>query len=159
MTFPLNSFSQYVVVKDACSSENSGAPSVITAAAGLDNVKVTGQTIDRKQSNGALAHSMSVCTAWVAALTDTKTMSLAHEIQESDDGSTWDTAEAIEAATVKVTSDGGGNERGEEEYAVDLMSRKRYFRINVTLDLNAANTDTASFHTVAVMGGFDILPQ
>lgn len=160
MTFPLNNVGQYVVAKDACSSANSGAPSLITAAGTGDATKVTGQTLDRKQSDGALAHSCVVSTAYLAALQATETLSLAHELQESADGSTWDTAEAIEASTVKATGEAGGsNERGVDEHSVNLMARKRYIRFNVTPDLSASGTDTATFHTQAVLGGFDIIPQ
>jgi len=159
MTFPLNSIGQYVKNVDLCSSESSSAPSVITAAGGLDNVKVTGQTIDRKQSDGAMAGSVAIATSYLAALTDTKTVSLAHEIQYSSDGSTWDTAVEIEELTVKATSDGGTNERGCDEHAVDLMAQKQYFRVNVTLDLSHSGTDTATFHSVGTLGGFSIIPQ
>lgn len=154
---PLGTANQFVKMFDANASENSGAPSVITAAAGLDNVKVTGQTIDRK-SGTALAHSAEIATSWLAALTNTKTLSLAHEIQESADDSTWDTAEVIEAATVKQTATSSTNFRGCDRHRLNLMGRKRYFRINVTLDLNAGATDTAEFMTQACLTGWNQTP-
>jgi hypothetical protein len=150
------SLGEYVVSVDACSSENSGAPSLITAAGTGDATKVTGQTIDRYQSGG-FAKSIVVQTSYLAALTAAKDLELAHELQESDDGSSWDTAEVIEATTVKAT--GAGNKRGVDEHAVDCTNRKRYIRFNVTPDLTASGTDTATFHTVATLGGFDQLPQ
>jgi hypothetical protein len=147
----------YVTTHDACSSESSGAPSVITAAGGLDNVKVTGQTIDRVSSDGGMAQSAVISTAYLAALTAAKTLSLAHEYQDSDDGSSWNTAVAIEAAAVKAT--GAGNKRGVDEHNLDLRGLARYVRINVTADLSNTATDTATFHTEAVLGGYDRLPQ
>lgn len=146
----------FVTVNDACSSENSGAPSLITAAGTGDATKVTGQTVDRKVGT-AKARSCVVSTAYLAALTAAKTISLAHEVQYSDDGSTWDTAVVIEASAVKAT--GAGNKRGVDEHKINLESQKRYFRINVTPDLSHTSTDTATFHTTVVLGGFSQVPQ
>jgi len=157
-SFPLNDAGAFVAAKDGNASENSGAPSVITAAAGLDNVKVTGQTVDRK-SGTAIAHSAIIATGWLAALTDTKTLSLAHEYQDSADDSTWNTAVAIEAATVKQTAVASTNYRGVSEHNLALSSLSRYIRINVTLDLNAGATDTALFYTIVVLAGWTQVPQ
>ena len=157
MISPVTNLGGSVLVKDACCSENSGAPSVITAAAGLDNVKVTGQTIDRYSGTyNSVAQSAVVCTQFLAALTAAKTVSLAHEYQDSADGSTWNTAVVLEAATVYET--GAGNKRGEAEFDVNLAGLARYIRVNVTLDLSHTSTDTASFATVVALGGFDNNP-
>jgi hypothetical protein len=157
---PVTSIAEHVSCKDACSSANSGAPSLITAAGTGDNVKVTGQTIDRfDATSGGLAHSCVVSTAYLAALDATETLSLAHEYQTSANGSTWDTAVAIQTATVKATGGtGGSNERGTDEHTLSLVGLKRYVRFNVTPDLSRAGTDTATFHTQCILGGFDQLP-
>lgn len=163
MLLPKTALGAHVTVHDVCSSTNAGAPSVITAGGGLDNVKVTGQTVDRMQGSPAgMAMSAVLSSAYMAALGAGQKLFLAHEIQESADGSAWDTAVVLEATTQVATSGGGGNVRGvySPSWAqLDLTSRKRYFRINVTPDLDRVNTDTASFHTQAVLGGYDVLPQ
>jgi hypothetical protein len=141
---------------DANASANSGAPVLITAAGTGDNVKITGVTIDRYTAN-AMADSCVVQTGWLAALTAAKTLSLAHELQESADGSSWDTAEVIQAATVVGT--GAGNIRGVSVHDINLRGRKRYIRFNVTPDLSHTSTDTCTFHTVATLGGYDTIPQ
>jgi len=148
-----------IVTVDACSSETAGAPALIVAAGAGDATKVTGQSINRLV-NGAMANSAQISTAFLAALTAAKTLSLAHEIQESADGSSWDAAEVLQAATVVET--GAGNKRGTHApaaLALDLTKRKQYFRVNVTPDLSNTATDTATFHTQAVLAGFDVLPQ
>lgn len=155
--------SSHVLAIDANCSENSGAPAVIVAAAGLDNVKVTGVTIDRYQNaagtvGNALAATINLATQWLGALTNTKTLSLAHELQESADGSTWDTAEVIEALTVKQTATSSTNFRGIDEHSIDCRNRKRWIRFNVTLDLSATSADEALFSTTATLGGYDVLP-
>lgn len=156
-SFPMNSVGQYVTMEDGNASATAGAPILVTAGGAGDNVKVDGATIDRKNGT-ALAHSAKVGTGFLFALADTKTISLAHEIQESSDGSSWDTAEVIEASTVKATSDGGTNERGVDEHSIDLMGRKRYFRINVTPDLSATATDDGFVFTIVALGGWDQIP-
>lgn len=156
--FPLNDVGDFLTGNDGCASANSGAPSLITAAGALDNVKVTGQTVDRK-SGTAIAYSAFIQTGYLAALADTETISLAHEYQDSADDSTWNTAVAIEAATVKATSSGGTNERGVDEHKLDLSSLYRYIRINVTPNLSASATDTCLFFTVVTLGGWSQVPQ
>ena len=145
----------HITQHDACASANAGAPSLITAAGTGDATKVTGQTIDRK-SGSAMAQSCVLVTGYLAALTAAKTLSLAHELQESDDGSNWDTAEVIEAATVKVT--GAGNKRGVDAHTISLNGRKRYIRFNVTPDLSHTSTDTAEFFSTAILSGYDQRP-
>ncbi len=158
---PKSDLGSHVVGLDANSSENSGAPALIVAGGGLDNVKVTGQVIDRFQgsSTQGKAESMTVVTQFLAALADTETVALAHELEESDDGSAFDAPEVIEALTVKATASGAENKRGQAEFDIDMRNRKQFVRYNVTLDLSRGATDTASFATVATLGGFDILPQ
>lgn len=156
--YPLNELGPHVKAYDGAASHNANAPSLITAAGTGDNTKVTGRTVNRFNGT-ALAHSAVVATGYLAALTDTKTISLAHEIQESADNSSWDSAEAIEALTVKATSSGGTNERGVDVHDLSLTARKQYFRINVTPDLSAGATDTALFFTVVILGGWTQVPQ
>ncbi len=155
MLKPFTDLAGHIKVVDACSSENSGAPSLVTAAGTGDNTKRTGQTIDR-MSGTSMANSCVLSTAFLAALAASQTLSLAHELQESDNGTSWDTAEVIQAATVKAT--GAGNKRGTDEHSVSLIGRKRFIRFNVTPDLSAGATDTATFHTTAVLGGYDQIP-
>jgi hypothetical protein len=143
---------------DANASASSGAPVLILAGGTGDGVKIDGVKIDRYNGT-ALANSAHLVTGFLAALADTKTISFAHELQESSDGTTWDTAEAIEASTVYATSSGGTNERGVAQFDIDLSNRKRYIRFNVTPDLSNTATDTATFHTVADLGGWDVKPQ
>ena len=139
---------------DANSSADSAAPVLILAGGTGDGVKITGETVDTQGYS-----SVAVVTGYLAALADTKTLSFAHELQESSDDSTWDTAEVVEAATVYGTgTTGGTNERGKAEFAIDMKLRKRYIRFNVTPDMSATGTDTATFHTIAVMGGANVLP-
>lgn len=158
MSFPLRELGPFVSSHDGNASENSGAPSVITAAGALDNVEVQGQTINRKNGT-ALAHSAVIATGWLAALTNAKTLSLAHEYEDSDDDVTYNTAVAIEAATVKQTATSTTNFRGVDEHDLSLNALAQYFRINVTADLNASGTDTVLFFTIVTLGGWTQIPQ
>src|SRR6201986_3630052 len=71
----------------------------LTAAGTGDATEGTGQTIDRDGYDSGV-----VCISWAATLANTKTISFAVTVQESADGTTWDTAVAIQAATVAKTA-------------------------------------------------------
>ncbi len=159
MTFPLNSLGQYIAAKDANASEDSSVPVLILAAGTGDGVKVTGQTVDRKTSDGGLAHSMVLATGWFVDLTDTKSLAFAVELQESANDSDWDAAEVVQASTVVQLATATIAYRGVLENAIDLMDRKRYIRFNITPELSAGSADEATYHSVAILGGFDITPQ
>lgn len=162
--FPLNDIGAFVSSHFANFSGDAAAitraPVLIVAAAGLDNLKFLGFAIDRRSAdNPGMAMSVAIATQWLATIANTKTLSLAHEIQESADGTNFDTAEVIEALTVKETASSSTNFHDVDEHDLDLTGRKRYYRINVTLDLNAGSADVASFSTEAKQGGWTIVPQ
>ncbi len=154
----LNSGGQYMAVKDANASEDSNVPVLILAASTGDGVKATGQTVDRK-SGTALAMSAVIATGWFVDLTDTKSLSFAIEIQESANDSDWDAAEVIQAATVAQLAVATTAYRGVVENSLDLMDRQRYFRINVTPELSAASADELTYHTTAILTGYNQIPQ
>lgn len=141
-----------VVLSKYCGcTNNSGAPIAITAAGTGDATAVTGATIDCLGFGSAVA-----VIEGLAALTAAKTISVAAEIQESADGSTWDTAEALYAATVMAT--GAGNKTFIQESSINLAGRKRYLRVNFTPDLSNTATDTAIVTASLVLGGSDRVP-
>lgn len=132
----------------------SGAPEVMVAAGAGDNTQIVGNTINR--ATYGWPQSALVSVQALLNLADTETLSLAVEIQESSDGSSWDTAEAIETATVVKTASGAFTDLHVETYKLYLGDRKQYFRVNVTPNLSASGTDTASLHyTVALAGAID----
>lgn len=161
--YPLTDVSGNVSAHYVAASNNSGAPSLVTAAGTGDNTKVTGATIDRFNGGTTLAASMLIVTNYLAALDTDETISFTYEIEDSADNSTWTTAVALGAKTVADTAAAAGNESGVQEasgsnavsaLAVNLESYKRYVRVNVTPDLSRAGTDTAVWGTVAILGGY-----
>lgn len=129
--------------------------SAIAAGAG-DNTKVTGLTIDRLGFR-----SGSILISYETALAEDATLTLAIEIQESDDDSSWDTAVVIQAATVVATGGTGGTtENGVLQIGDQWEARKRYIRYNVTPNLSAGATDTATWSGIVILGdAFEIPPQ
>lgn len=125
-----------------------------TAGGSGDNTKVTGQTINRQDYlSGVLV------IAFKAALSEGKTVSFAVEVQESSDGSSWDTAVVLQAATVAATGGAGGStEYGTVEINENLKGRKKYVRYNITPDLSATSTDTLTWGAAFVLGGASKLP-
>lgn len=128
-----------------------GAPKVIVAASADDDTKIIGETINRMTYGMPVAGVLEISTYY--SLADTETLSLAVEIQESADGSAWDTAVALQAETVLVTASGatvGGTKHSTKLF---LGDRKQYIRFNVTPDLSAGATDTASLSANLLMFG------
>jgi hypothetical protein len=124
------------------------APIVIVAAGAGDATAVTGKSIDRMDFDSCVF----VCV-WAAALADTKSLKLAMEYQESADGSSWDTAVALQASSIVATSAGGTTEYGTTSFDLSLKSKKRYIRLNFTPDLTASGTDTAAVLGAIILGG------
>ena len=112
----------------------------VTAGGSGDATKVTGTSIERSGFYGGLLNIVANVT-----IADTKTLAYAVEIQESPDNSTWATAVVLQAETVVFTSDGGDtNTRVNVPLVVDLNSYGKYVRFNITPNLSASGTDTAS---------------
>ena len=128
----------------------------ITAAGSGDNTEVDGPSIDRKN-----ATSMSVAIVAKAVLAATKTLVVKATVQDSADGTSFeDVAAALQpggAANSTVMTltgaSGGSTESGVYQLGVNLASLRRYVRIQVLPDLNAANTDTATLAGVVSLGG------
>lgn len=153
-SFPLTDVGH--AVKDVIANaqqDASGDTIILTAGATEDAVECEGETIDRLGFD-----SMKLVIGYITTLTDTKTLSFGIKEQQSADGSTWDTATVVQAATVAVTSDGGGTEMGTVEANINLRSKKRYVRYNITPDLSATGTDTAIWTAVTILGGAVELP-
>lgn len=124
----------------------------LTAAGTGDNTALTGATIDRLGYGSA-----TFVIAYKTSLTADKTLSFAVEYQESADGSSWDTATVIQAATVAKTG-AATNAIGQVSFDLNLEGKKRYVRFNFTPDLSHSGTDTAVVAGTAILGGADLLP-
>lgn len=134
-----------------CTTRACGLASATAGGTG-DATAVTGATIDRQ---GFGSGKLSI--AYLTTLAATKTLSFAVEYQDSADGSTWNTAVAIQASTVAATGALTASV-GKVEFSVDLTGLQRYVRFNFTPDLSNTATDTALCAATFVLGGADELP-
>lgn len=133
-----------------------GAAAVFAAqtAAGGSGVERTGETIDRLGDQSAV-----LGIAYRAELAASATLSLKVDRQQSLNGSSWDTAETIQALAVQATGGtGGSTNSGLLELNQDLRDVKRYVRYNVTATLSAPTTDSVSWGAVFTAGSADALP-
>lgn len=118
-----------------------------TAASTGDNTKVTGDSIIKTGYDACLLAIVGTLT-----VADTETLSYAVEIQDSADGSTWNTATSLKSATVVHTSDGGDTDQSfTVPLEVDVSDYDKYIRFNITPDLSASSTDTCNWNAVAVL--------
>jgi len=152
---PKTDLTNHVKVAPACGQATAaGVAVVLTAAATEDNVKVTGQSIDRMGYQSCV-----LSLGCIATLAASETIAFAVEYQDSDDNSTWNTAVALQASTVLLTDSGSGsNLHGSLEIALSLKARARYIRFNVTPNMSASGTDTAVWYANAILAGPQKLP-
>lgn len=129
----------------------SGAPELLVAAGAGDNTAITGNTINR-DTYGMPQSCLLVVSSYMN-LADTETLSLAVEIQGSADGSSWDTATAIQTATVVKTASGAYTDGFTTSYRVYLGNQKQYVRFNCTPNLSASGTDTGVVQGIAILAG------
>lgn len=145
------------------------ARDLIAAGTG-DNSEVDGNTIDRyvngSDATDGIFDSVVFAVTCRAVLAATKTLVVKATLQDSADGSSWaDVAAAYQPggaadSTIRTLTGGGGGstETSVNEIAVDAVPLRRYLRIQLHADLNAAGTDVADIHAVAVKGGASRLP-
>lgn len=130
-----------------------GAKNAIIAGSGTNNTEVTGSTIDRAGFDSCL-----LSIAGQFAIADTKTLSYTVKIQESANGSDWDTAETIKAATVVKTADSSTTFADVSELEVAIAARQQYIRFLITANLNASSTDAGCWAACAVLSNAKEIP-
>ena len=120
-----------------------------TAAAAGDNTEVTTEAIDR------LGYESCVLTVgYNTALTTAKKLTNILKIEDSSDGSTWNTAVTLSALHDVATT----TSKATQEYNVNLNSYARYIRFITKLDLTHTGTDTCAAYTNITLGGAQNLP-
>ncbi len=106
---------------------------------GDDGVLVNGSTFDRMPPGEQGYDSMLAVVCGGTIMDAAEVLTIALELQESDDDISWDVAEPIYAVkTVATGSDGAAVVDFQTSDAVNLRGRKRYVRINVTPTLDNA---------------------
>lgn len=132
------------------------AVSSATAAGTGDATEVNGAYIDRQGFS-----SLKVVIAYSTTLAQTKTLSIAANLQDATtSGGTGvaDFGDAM-ASTVVATGDtGGSTETGVVELDFDISGADQYVRVQYTPDLNASGTDTATLSAVYILGGAQVQP-
>jgi hypothetical protein len=160
MLRPCTDLNSHVTVWGAgANADASGDPKIVTAGATEDGTKVTGETINLGQG---LTRPMSgtLCITGVANLAADETLTFAAELEESADGSAWDTAESITLAASGVVLTGATTAGAtfDVNAAVKLKDRKQYIRFNITPTMSASGTDTATWAATFVGAGSQDIP-
>jgi len=137
-------------------------PEVITAAAGNDNVEITGPSVDRLSFTSRF-HSLKVVICFSATLDTAETLTITANMQDSADDSTFADYHEAETgdflpATVVRTAAAPETFNGVAEMDVDIQAAERYIRLQSTADLSRAGTDTVDIAAVFVLGGAQELP-
>jgi len=132
---------------------NSLTPEVITAGAGNDGIELDGNAFDRDDLIGdALSASIFVNATVNVSGTDTVTVAL--QVQDSDNGSDWlDFGPDITDTVFSVDGDHLVQE------PLNLAGARQHIRVQYTFTLSAGGTDTAAVAAVVMMSGFPELPN
>ncbi len=165
----------------ATAGEGALDPAAITAGAGNDGVAVAGPKIDRFTLGRSLFMSAKLVINYVAAIANTKTLSLTvlmehcatvsgtyatlaatrarfvNNLTEASATAAWTAITLVSGAvpaTVVATSTGSAQRHaGCLEVDFDLAQANQFLRATVTADLNASGTDTVVLSGILVMGG------
>lgn len=131
------------------------------AAGTGDNTEADGAYVDRRNAVSGLAMSAKLIIGYRAVLAAAATLSLTVNIQDDADGDgTGTDFGPAYAKTVVATGGGGGTtEVGTIELDFDLSSAERYVRSQITPDLSAGSTDTATVWATWVFFGADKSPM
>ena len=162
-------------------------PATITAGAGNDNTELNGLAVDRlalpKSANGGPALSAQIAVAFKAVLAAAATLSFAGNLQDDTanafnatpadfpftrarllnrDGTLTELAlnatGGVDAVVVATGPGGGGTVYGVILLDVNLKGARQYIRLQRTLNLSAANTDTVLDYAYGVLGGLGEAP-
>lgn len=129
-------------------------PALIVAAGAGDNTLIVGSVIDTQGFESGV-----LLVPARAALDASETLSIAVQIEESADGSTFEAPEVLQASAALITAVGAGNYTDVLKLDLnELGNRKRYVRLGVTPDLSRAATDTAVVVPTVLLGGAERLP-
>jgi len=123
----------------------------VTAGGSGDATEVDGTSIQRS-ALGSMYESVKVVVHGVTTLQAAETLSVAANLQDSADGSSWaDFGTAVASAVVAtgVTTAAGF----ESTYDFDIRAARDYVRVQFTPSISTADTDTASIGAVMVLGG------
>lgn len=112
-----------------------------TAGSTGDATKVTSVEIDHAGYDSALIIVQGTTTL---AATETLSITLA-TTESATSGGSFTAKETLANAVAIATGEAGGStEAGYVAYPIDIAGYDRYFKVELTPDLSAANTDTAN---------------
>jgi hypothetical protein len=137
-----------------------GALSAIPVAGGAgDATEVTGLSIDRN-GLGSLYESCKLVVFGQGNVTSGLTLSIAANLQDSADDSTFADFGTAHANAVALTGASGGSTQSAfvVELDNDLRGANRYIRCQFTPDLSDTNDDTANVNCLIIFGGATTYP-
>lgn len=125
------------------------------AAGTGDNTEASGPYADRLIAGKGHAQSAKLIISYSATLAADKTLSITASIQDNaaNSGNGTDFGAALAKTVVATGASGGSTETGTIELDFDISSAERYVRAQITPDLSATATDTATISAAWVFFG------
>lgn len=125
------------------------------AAGTGDNTEASGPYADRVVAGKGYAKSAKLVISYSATLAAAATLSITANIQDhsANTGAGEDFGAVLAKTVVATGGSGGTTETGTIELDFDISSAERYVRAQITPDLSAASTDTATVSAAWVFFG------
>jgi hypothetical protein len=155
----MSGFAQFHNIGSQIAAVDTGLAFNAVAGDAVDNVEQAGVIIDRTLHGEAL--SASLIAQFTATLAAGKKLFLGYRIEHGDSATLADTADfaAVAVAGNQVAvSAAGGAVHGVYKADLDLAGAKRYIRVNLTTNLDAAGVDVSCVAAALVLGGEDRAP-
>jgi len=102
--------------------------------------------------------SGEVSLGYVATLQTDESFSATLKLETSKDGTTWATPEVLYEDLEVVTAEAAETLTGQVNAKLNLTTRDKYVRFNVTPELTADDTDVVKWSLSLVLGGSDSIP-
>ena len=139
-------------------AKNAILQTALLAAGTGDNTEINGDGINRS-GLGSMYESCKLIITGVATVASGASITIAANLQDSADGSTWaDYGDALATVTLLTGTSGGSEIQFETTLDNDLRGAKQYIRAQVLPDLSAGSTDTAIVGAALVFGGASEYP-
>ena len=146
-------------IGEEITTRNAGLSAIPLAGGSGDATEVTSLSIDR-QALGSLMESCSLIVFGQANLESGETLSIACNIQDSSDDSTFADFGTLHANAVAITGASGGSTQSAFVVQLDndLRDAERYLRVQFTPDHSNTEDDTANVNALLIFGGASEYP-
>jgi len=146
-------------IGEEITTRNGGLSAIPIAGGAGDATEVTSLSIDR-QALGSMYSSVALIVFGQANLESGETLSIAANIQDSADDSTFADFGTLRASAVAITGASGGSTQSAFVVQLDndIRGARQFLRVQFTPDHSNTEDDTANVNALLIFGGGETNP-